>query len=137
MQVQYIQKGRLKIAKQLEQFISQDVLTGLPLSTEEIWSKFADTLPELLSINQSILEKRESLQQKIDQYCHSRQSLDVQEYKSFLREIGYLQPSPSDVQINTKNVDPEIATMAGPQLVVPINNARFALNAANARWGSL
>jgi malate synthase len=136
-QVQYIQKGRLKIAKQLEQFITQDVLPGVQVSAEELWSKFANTLPELLSINKSLLEKRVSLQQQIDQYCSLRQSLNVQEYKTFLTEIGYLQPSQDDFQINTTKVDPEIATMAGPQLVVPINNARFALNAANARWGSL
>jgi malate synthase len=136
-QLQYIQKGRLKIAKQLDQFITQDVLPGVQLSVENLWAKFTDTLPELLSVNQSLLEKRVSLQQKIDEYCSSKQSINIEEYKTFLNEIGYLQPSPDDFQINTTNVDPEIATMAGPQLVVPINNARFALNAANARWGSL
>jgi malate synthase len=137
MQVEYIQKGRLKIAKQLDQFITQEVLPGAQVSVDELWTKFADALPELLSINQSLLQKRDKLQQKIDQYCSSRHSINVQEYKTFLTEIGYLQTPPSDFQINTQNVDPEIATMAGPQLVVPINNARFALNAANARWGSL
>jgi malate synthase len=135
--VQYIQKGQLKIAKQLEQFITQDVLPGTEISVDDLWAKFADVLPELLSINQSILEKRLSLQQQIDEYCIPRQSINVQEYKTFLTQIGYLQSSPDNLQINTTNVDPEIATMAGPQLVVPINNARFALNAANARWGSL
>ncbi len=137
MQVEYIQKGRLKIAKQLDQFITQEVLPGAQVSVDELWTKFADALPELLSINQSLLQKRDKLQQKIDQYCSSRHSINVQEYKTFLTEIGYLQTPPSDFQINTQNVDPEISTMAGPQLVVPINNARFALNAANARWGSL
>jgi malate synthase len=135
--IQYIQKGRIKVAKQLEQFITQDVLPDTGISVEQLWTKFADVLPELLSINQSLLEKRGRLQQQIDEYCISRQSIDVQEYKIFLTQIGYLQSSPEDLQINTTNVDPEIATMAGPQLVVPINNARFALNAANARWGSL
>jgi malate synthase len=136
-QVQYIQKGRLKIAKQLEQFINQDVLPGVQLSVEDLWAKFADALPDLLAINQSLLQKRVNLQQQIDEYCSSRQSIIIQEYKTFLTEIGYLLDPPSDFQINTQNVDPEIAIMAGPQLVVPINNARFALNAANARWGSL
>ncbi|MBU3005691.1 malate synthase G [Paraglaciecola arctica] len=137
MQVQYIQKGRLKVAKQLEQFITQDVLPGVQVSAEELWDKFADALPELLSINQGLLQKREHLQQQIDEYCRSRHALDVNEYQTFLTEIGYLQATPQDFEINTQNVDPEIAAMAGPQLVVPINNARFALNAANARWGSL
>lgn len=137
MQVQYIQKGRLKVAKQLDQFITQDVLPGVQVSAEELWDKFADALPELLSINQGLLQKREQLQQQIDEYCRSRHALDVNEYQTFLTEIGYLQATPEDFEINTQNVDPEIATMAGPQLVVPINNARFALNAANARWGSL
>ena len=136
-QVQYTRKGRLQIAKQLDQFITQDVLPGVEITADVLWEKFANVLPELLSINQSLLEKRGSLQQQIDQYCSSRQSINVPEYKTFLTEIGYLQPSPENFQINTTNVDPEIATMAGPQLVVPINNARFALNAANARWGSL
>jgi malate synthase len=136
-QVQYIQKGRLKVAKQLDQFITQDVLPGVEVTADDLWAKFANALPELLSINQSLLEKRVNLQLQIDQYCSPRQSINVQEYKTFLTEIGYLQASPDDFQINTTKVDPEIATMAGPQLVVPINNARFALNAANARWGSL
>jgi malate synthase len=135
--IQYIQKGRIKVAKQLEQFITQDVLPDTGISVEQLWTKFADVLPELLSINQSLLEKRISLQKQIDEYCTARQSINAQEYKIFLTQIGYLQPSPKNFQINTTNVDPEIATMAGPQLVVPINNARFALNAANARWGSL
>lgn len=136
-EVEYIQNGRLKIAKQLNQFITQDVLPGVQVSVEDLWSKFADTLPELLSINHRLLEKRVSLQQQIDQYCSSKQSINVQEYKTFLTKIGYLESNPNDFFIDTVNVDPEIATMAGPQLVVPINNARFALNAANARWGSL
>ena len=136
-QVQYIQKGRLKIAKQLNQFITQDVLPGAEVTVEELWAKFSNVLPELLSINQRLLEKRTSLQLQIDQYCSPRQSINVQEYKTFLSKIGYLHSDPNDFQINTSNVDPEIASMAGPQLVVPINNARFALNAANARWGSL
>ena len=136
-QVQYIQKGRLKVAKQLDQFITQDVLPGVEVSADELWTKFTNALPELLSINQGLLEKRDSLQQQIDEYCSPRQSINVQEYKTFLTEIGYLQTRPNVFHINTTNVDSEIATMAGPQLVVPINNARFALNAANARWGSL
>ena len=137
MHPHYIQKGRLKIAEQLEQFITQDVLPGSEVSADELWSKFADCLPDLLTTNQSLLEKREQLQTQIDEYCAANPEVELQDYKSFLTDIGYLQEVPEDFEINTENVDPEIATMAGPQLVVPINNARFALNAANARWGSL
>jgi malate synthase len=136
-ELQYIQKGRLKIAEELYQFITQNVLPDVQLSADDLWAKFAHVLPELLTINQNLLEKRVSLQKQIDVYCSTRQSINVQEYKTFLTEIGYLQPIPDDFQINTAQVDPEISRMAGPQLVVPINNARFALNAANARWGSL
>ena len=136
-ELQYIQKGRLKIAEELYQFITQNVLPDVQLSADDLWAKFAHVLPELLTINQNLLEKRVSLQKQIDVYCSTRQSINVQEYKTFLTEIGYLQPNPDDFQINTAQVDPEISSMAGPQLVVPINNARFALNAANARWGSL
>jgi malate synthase len=136
-ELQYIQKGRLKIAEELYQFITQNVLPDVQLSADDLWAKFAHILPELLTINQNLLEKRVSLQKQIDVYCSTRQSINVQEYKTFLTEIGYLQPIPDDFQINTAQVDPEISSMAGPQLVVPINNARFALNAANARWGSL
>ncbi|WP_299073956.1 malate synthase G [uncultured Paraglaciecola sp.] len=137
MQLQYVQKGRIKIAQELEQFITQEVLPKSQVSADELWTKFADSLPELMSVNQNLLQKRAQLQTQIDEYCRTRQSINMQEYKSFLTEIGYLQAAPSDLKITTQNVDPEIATMAGPQLVVPINNARFALNAANARWGSL
>ncbi|MFQ3191775.1 MAG: malate synthase, partial [Paraglaciecola sp.] len=88
-QVQYIQKGRLKVAKQLDQFIMQHVLPGVEVSADDLWAGFANALPELLSINQNLLEKRISLQQQIDLYCSARQSIDVQEYKTFLTEIGY------------------------------------------------
>jgi malate synthase len=137
MSLQYIPKGRLKIAGQLEQFIREQVLPLSQVDENEMWSKFEAALPELLSRNKELLEKRVLLQSQIDTFCQSKQSIDVQEYKTFLTEIGYLQPSPETFQITTENVDPEISSMAGPQLVVPINNARFALNAANARWGSL
>lgn len=137
MHTQYIQQGRLKISTTLNQFLTQDVLPGLSLSVEDLWAGFENVLPELLATNKNLLEKRVGLQLQIDQFCKAKQSIDMPEYQSFLKEIGYLQDTPSDFEIDTQNVDPEIASMAGPQLVVPINNARFALNAANARWGSL
>ncbi|MGS2721920.1 malate synthase G [Paraglaciecola aestuariivivens] len=137
MRTDYTTIGRLKIANQLNQFIQQQVLPGLQISPDELWKKFEQCLPELLKQNNALLLKRSKLQQQIDQYCQTQQNLELNDYTDFLQQIGYLQPVPAEVQIDTQNVDPEIAQMAGPQLVVPINNARFALNAANARWGSL
>lgn len=137
MQVPYIQRGRLKIATPLDRFIADDVLPGSEVSIDDLWSKFSEALPELLSVNKKLLETRVTLQQQIDDFCQAKQTVNTEEYKAFLTEIGYLKAEPDDFQITTQNVDREISSMAGPQLVVPINNARFALNAANARWGSL
>ena len=95
-------------------------------------------LHEFSPLNRSLLEKRDDIQSKIDDYHRAHPSgFDAGEYKNFLKEIGYLLPQPSNVNVKTTNVDDEIATIAGPQLVVPVDNARYALNAANARWGSL
>jgi malate synthase len=137
MSSNYIQRGRIKVAKQLDQFITQSVLPDSGLSEDQLWTGFAKVLPSLMAQNSALLEKRVQLQIQIDEYCAQRDHLDIAEYQAFLTEIGYLQARPEPFAISTKNVDPEIALMAGPQLVVPINNARFALNAANARWGSL
>jgi malate synthase len=133
----YIQRGQLQIAQELEKFVREQALPQSGLTLEHFWQAFADILNELMPQNAALLAKRDRLQQQIDDYCHERQTLNLSEYKSFLQEIGYLQAAPESVKIRTKNVDAEIATMAGPQLVVPINNARYALNAVNARWGSL
>tara|TARA_R110000744_G_scaffold17901_2_gene48352 strand:- start:5887 stop:8058 length:2172 start_codon:yes stop_codon:yes gene_type:complete len=133
----YIQRGQLQVAKQLDTFIEEQALPGSEVTSSVFWAKFSDILAELTPVNQALLAKRDTLQQKIDEYCQSRSSLLPDEYKGFLREIGYLETPPTDFTITTEKVDAEVATMAGAQLVVPINNARFALNAANARWGSL
>lgn len=133
----YVQRGQLQIAQELEQFVREEALPQSGLNLEHFWQAFSDILDELMPENAALLATRDSLQQQIDDYCHDKKRLDPGEYRSFLREIGYLQAAPATVKICTENVDPEIATMAGPQLVVPINNARYALNAVNARWGSL
>jgi malate synthase len=133
----YIQRGQLKVAAELDQFIEQEALPESKVSLNTFWQEFENILHDLVPKNEGLLAKRDKLQAQIDSYCKDKGELNLAKYKSFLNEIGYLKPEPEDFQIATTNVDPEIALMAGPQLVVPINNARFALNAANARWGSL
>ncbi|WP_166423990.1 malate synthase G [Paraglaciecola sp. 20A4] len=133
----YIQRGQLQVAKQLDTFIEEQALPGSDVTSSVFWARFSEIVAELTPVNKALLAKRDTLQQKIDEYCQTRSSLVTDEYKSFLREIGYLETPPDDFAITTDKVDAEVATMAGAQLVVPINNARFALNAANARWGSL
>lgn len=133
----YIKHGNLQIAKQLYAFLNSEVLPSSGLTESSFWQGFDNLLAELIPENQRLLSKRDELQLKIDFYCKNNKQAPVTDYKHFLSDIGYLLPEPKTFNITTKNVDPEIATMAGPQLVVPINNARFAINAANARWGSL
>jgi malate synthase len=133
----YILQGKLQVAEQLHTFVTHDVLPESGLVDKEFWLGFETLLLDLTPVNRALLQKREQLQLQIDDFCIKHKNASVQQYKSFLQDIGYLLPEPSDFSIMTENVDPEISLMAGPQLVVPINNARFALNAANARWGSL
>ncbi|MFT4937517.1 MAG: malate synthase [Paraglaciecola sp.] len=133
----YCQRGRLQVALELDQFITGEALPESQISLNDFWSRFENILNELVPQNQALLSIRDKLQSQIDEYCRANKNTDINDYKAFLREIGYLQSEPEDFTISTENVDAEIASMAGPQLVVPINNARFALNAANARWGSL
>ena len=134
-----VQRGGLSVAAELDDLVLNRMLPGTGVDAEAFWAGFAVALAQLGPRNRALLEKRETLQAQIDQWHLERQGrlLDAAEYKAFLQEIGYLVPPPSDFTIETKNVDPEIATLAGPQLVVPVMNARYALNAANARWGSL
>ncbi len=134
---QYIQREQLQVAPQLAAFIEEQALPGSEVAPTEFWAGFSNILAQLTPVNDALLAKRDLLQQKIDAYCQSHPTLESVSYKAFLQEIGYLETPPADFSITTDNVDDEVATMAGPQLVVPINNARFALNAANARWGSL
>ena len=132
-------RAGLKIDQQLAEFLETEVLTPLGRDVGTFWSGFAALLERFAPRNRQLLDKRESLQAQIDSWHrqHRGQPHDAGAYRTFLEEIGYLVPEPGDFTIETQNVDPEIATMAGPQLVVPILNARFLLNAANARWGSL
>ncbi len=127
------------IDSRLASFLEAEVLGPLGRDVEAFWQGFAALLADFAPRNAALLAKREDLQAQIDAWHVERAGKphDAAAYKAFLTEIGYLVPQPSDFQIGTQNVDPEIATMAGPQLVVPILNARFLLNAANARWGSL
>jgi malate synthase len=134
-----VEAGRLKVARDLHDFINSDVLPGTGVSAEAFWQDLDSLVHDLAPRNRALLARREELQAKIDAWHRERRGRlhDAAAYKSFLKEIGYLVPEGEDFSIGTQQVDPEIASIAGPQLVVPLMNARYALNAANARWGSL
>ncbi|CAM2993527.1 malate synthase G [Vibrio rarus] len=119
------------------QFINTEVLPLVGLDVNQFWNDFTQLVSELTPINQDLLAERGEMQEKINEFHANNRSFNAQQYRAFLSQIGYLQQEGPDFCIETCNVDQEIATLAGPQLVVPIKNARFALNAANARWGSL
>ncbi|AKH19152.1 malate synthase G [Sedimenticola thiotaurini] len=133
------QIGGLKIANVIKELVESQILPGSGINSTTFWTELEQIVNDLTPKNRALLARRDELQRQIDQW-HQKQAgkpLDAAAYKAFLMEIGYLLPEVEDFTIETDNVDPEIAEMAGPQLVVPINNARYALNAANARWGSL
>ena len=129
----------LQIAQPLHDLVRDEIAPGTGISSDRLWQGFADILHELTPRNRALLARRDELQARIDAWHLARkgQAHDAAAYKQFLVDIGYLLPEGEDFSIATDNVDPEIACIAGPQLVVPVNNARYALNAANARWGSL
>ncbi len=131
---QRIDRHGLQIDAVLEQFISSQALPGTGVNAEVFWKGFSALVHELAPVNRALLAKRDELGRSIDTWCKTHNNAD-QEH--FLREIGYVVPEPADFTIDTANVDPEISSTPGPQLVVPVTNARYALNAANARWGSL
>ncbi|OBB58795.1 malate synthase G [Mycolicibacterium monacense] len=131
--------GNLRVARALYDFITDEALAGTDLDPDSFWSGVDKVVADLTPRNQELLARRDDLQAQIDKW-HRQRAIgphDADEYKQFLTEIGYLEPDPGDFTITTAGVDDEITTTAGPQLVVPVLNARFALNAANARWGSL
>ncbi|MBY5354839.1 malate synthase G [Rhizobium leguminosarum] len=133
-----VDKNGLAIETVLHDFLVEEVLPGLAVDADRFFADFSAVVHDLAPKNRALLAKRDELQVKIDDwYRRHGAPVDMDDYQSFLREIGYLLPEGSDFQVSTDNVDPEIASIAGPQLVVPVMNARYALNAANARWGSL
>nr|WP_218170784.1 malate synthase G [Pseudomonas gingeri] len=129
----------LKVAPVLQHFVDARVLPGTRLSPEAFWSGFASLVHDLAPKNRELLAERDRLQVHLDDWhrAHPGPVTDMSAYQAFLTSIGYLRPEPEDVNVTTSNVDPEVSVQAGPQLVVPAVNARYALNAANARWGSL
>ncbi len=133
----YITRGRLQVAEQLDNFINQQALPDTGVDQDAFWKGAEALFAEFIPQNRALLEKRDTLQREIDDYHKGGNTVKGSDYRDFLERIGYLVKQPTEIQANTTNVDAEIATMAGPQLVVPINNARYALNAVNARWGSL
>ena len=135
----YVNRAGLKIASVLADFVEAKALAGTGVEADALWQGLADVLARFAPINRALLNKRDVLQSKLDDWhkAHPGPIDDMAGYQAFLREIGYLVPEPAPFAIGTQNVDAEIAAMAGPQLVVPSLNDRFVLNAANARWGSL
>ncbi|WP_116970197.1 malate synthase G [Blastomonas sp. UPD001] len=136
---EYLQSNGISIDSALHGFVTESVVAPLALDADRFWADFAALLERFVPVNRKLLEKRDDLQAKIDDWHRARkgQPFNAMEYRTFLYDIGYLVTEPQPFAIGTQNVDPEIATMAGPQLVVPSLNDRFVLNAANARWGSL
>ena len=134
-----VKNGNLEVSPELDSFLRNEVLPGLDIEPDQFWNSFETVLAEFAERNKSLLDKREDIQKQIDDWHLDRKGSDHnhEEYLNFLKDIGYLLDEGDDFEITTQNVDDEIKTVAGAQLVVPVMNARFALNATNARWGSL
>lgn len=134
-----VERSGLQIDQGFASFIEGEVIAPLGRDVKQFWSEFSELIDHFLPINRELIARRSVFQEMIDSWHLARagQPFDINEYQAFLRKIGYLVPEPTAFKVGTRNVDPEIALMAGPQLVVPALNARFLLNAANARWGSL
>ncbi len=137
--MQKIKIGNLKIDSNLVKFVEEEIIPGTNVDAKEFWSNFDNAVHHLAPINKKLLETRQEIQGKIDRWHESKKgnNLDEKEYRNFLKSINYLIDEKDNFSILTSNVDEEIKSVAGPQLVVPVDNARYALNAANARWGSL
>ncbi|NNA51566.1 malate synthase G [Pseudomonas lactis] len=136
---EHVQVGGLQVAKVLFDFVNNEAIPGTGITADQFWAGADKVIHDLAPKNKALLAKRDDFQARIDTWhqTHAGQAHDPVAYKAFLQDIGYLLPEAADFQASTQNVDDEIARMAGPQLVVPVMNARFALNASNARWGSL
>ena len=134
-----VDKNGLKVSSTLLDFINNEAIPKTNINIDKFWSKFSDAVHELSPINKALIQKRESIQKQIDEWhkTNKGKNLNKIEYVNFLKSIGYLIEQKDDFNIETTDVDEEISSIAGPQLVVPVDNARYALNAANARWGSL
>ncbi|MDE0297979.1 MAG: malate synthase G [Candidatus Poribacteria bacterium] len=134
-----VEIGGLKVANCLYKLVQDEIAPGTGVDSDDFWSELGKIVRDLGEKNGTLLEKRDVLQRQIDEWHLARrgQPIEMNEYKDFLSEIDYLLPEGEGFRVTTENVDPEISTIAGPQLVVPVDNARYALNAANARWGSL
>jgi malate synthase len=134
-----INKNSLKINSILFEFINKEVIPGTDINSDNFWNKFEKVVAELAPVNKILIEKRNLIQKQVDQWHlkNSSKDFDKKEYINFLKSISYIVKEKEDFKITTSNVDEEISSVAGPQLVVPVDNARYALNAANARWGSL
>jgi len=137
--MKFINKNELKINQTLFNFINEEVLPDTNIKQDDFWNRFAKVVHELAPINKKLIEKREKIQKQIDDWhlSNSKEKFDKNKYTQFLKSISYIVDEGDNFKIDTSNVDEEIANIAGPQLVVPVDNARYALNAANARWGSL
>ncbi|NEX79496.1 malate synthase G [Bacillus thermocopriae] len=134
----YVKVGNLQVASELYQFINEEAIPGSGVDQKQFWVDFERLIKDLTPKNKELLARRDEIQSKLNTwYRENKGNFDFAKYKAYLEEIGYLEPEVEDFQIGTEGVDDEIAVQAGPQLVVPVNNARYALNAANARWGSL
>jgi len=133
----YIKVGKIQVSEKIYDFFNEQVIPEAELEVEQFWTDFEKLVTDFTPRNKELLDKRQNLQDKIDEWHKQNKPFDADAYKAFLKEIGYLEEEVADFEITVENVDEEIAKIAGPQLVVPINNARYAINAANARWGSL
>lgn len=135
----YLDRAGVSVAAELARFVEEEALVGVHPSADAFWQNLAELMAKFAPRNRDLLARREQLQAQLDSWhtAHAGQDIDAEAYQAMLRDIGYLVAEPAPFVVTTQNVDAEIATMAGPQLVVPALNDRFVLNAANARWGSL
>ena len=139
MKDQFVIINNLSISKELANFVDNELLKDTEISPDHFWQGFDRVVHELAPINRKLIKTRETMQQEIDLWHKKNKSIkfNYEEYENFLIEIGYLKKEGPDFKIKTENLDEEISSIAGPQLVVPIMNARYSLNASNARWVSL